>query len=542
MTTPVILIICIFAFSLAYKFYSPHIAKWLGLEPERPTPAHTMYDGVDYCPAKGPVLFGHHFASIAGAAPIVGPIIAAAYGWGPVILWIVLGGIFLGAVHDFAALTASIRHEGRSIGAVIGRHAGRAGQMLFLFFLWATLVLLIAAYLVIVSQTFVSVPSAATASMLFIGLAVLFGLSIYGLKLPLGWMTLATVCILAACILAGWRWPLSLSNSHWLAILIAYIFVASVAPVWILLQPRDYLNSFLLYALLISAIVGVFAARPAIEFPVFIAWNVPKLGALFPILFVTVACGAISGFHSVVASGTTAKQISKESHARPIGYGGMLVECLLAALALITVMILTKGGYADSMADGGPVALFSRGIGSLIDRLGVDPSHGTNFAALAVSAFVLTTLDTATRLCRFAFQEFFAPREGGKPCLLCRNRFVGTGFTVAAAAALAFSGHWKAIWPIFGSANQLLAALALLAVSLWLKHRGMKSTFLRMPMIIMFAITLSALGVIFYNNIAAANFALSAVSAALLMLAIALVIESIRSLRKACVKGPAAVS
>ncbi|MFH1829614.1 MAG: carbon starvation protein A [Pseudomonadota bacterium] len=527
-----LLVVSIILFALAYRFYSPKIATWLGMEPNRPTPAHVMKDGVDYCPAKLPILFGHHFASIAGAAPIVGPVIAAAYGWGPVILWIILGGIFLGSVHDFAALIASLHHRGRSIGEVISEQVGRLGGRLFLFFLWATLVLLIAVYLVIVAKTFETVPSAATASSLFVFLAVFFGLSVYRLCLPLGWASLIAVIILAACMFIGWLWPIELSADTWLIILIAYIITASVTPVWILLQPRDYLNSFLLYSLLIIAIVGVFVARPEANFPMFITWYDPKLGSLFPILFVTVACGAISGYHSVVASGTTAKQLDKEAHARPIGYGAMLVECVLATLALISVIIITKSQYSVALAKEAPVALFSNGMGTLISSLGINQMHGTNFAALAVSAFVLTTLDTATRLCRYAFQEFFAPNKGEKPNILNRSRFIGTFVTVAAAAALAFSGHWKAIWPIFGSANQLLAALAFLAVALWLKHKGKKVKFLLIPMCIMFVITLSALGVLVQKNIMEGDYVLATIATALFVLAITLLFDAIKSLRK----------
>ncbi len=532
MQIALILLITIVLLGLAYRFYSPHIAKLLGVEPDRTTPSHTMRDGVDYCPAKMPVLFGHHFASIAGAAPIVGPVIAAAYGWLPVILWIILGGIFLGAVHDFATLVASIRHSGRSIGEVIRQHVGILGSRLFLFFLWATLVLLIAVYLVVVSKTFEEVPAAATASCLFILLAAAFGVSIYRLCMPLGWMTLLAVAILAACMAAGWYWPIRLSADAWLVILLAYIVVASVTPVWVLLQPRDYLNSFLLYSLLAVAIAGVFVARPEARYPAFITWIDPKLGPLFPILFVTVACGAISGFHSVVASGTTAKQLDREGHARPIGYGAMLVESLLAAIALITVIMLTPRGYTEALATEGPVALFSMGIGSLLEKFGLNMRVGTDFAALAVSAFVLTTMDTATRLCRFAFQEFFAPPEGRRPSVLNTNRFVGTGITVAAAAVLALSGQWKLIWPIFGSANQMLAALALLAVSLWLRHRGMKAGFLRLPMFLMFAITLAALGVIVYENMMIENYALAAVGAALFILAVTLIVDAMKSLKR----------
>jgi carbon starvation protein len=532
MEITVILFATIVILACAYRFYSPCIAQKLGLRDDRPTPDHTMGDGVDYCPAKMPVLFGHHFASIAGAAPIVGPVIAAAYGWLPVILWILVGGVFLGAVHDFATLVASVRHSGRSIGEVIHQHVGLLGSRLFLFFLWATLVLLVACFLAVVAKTFATVPSAATASCLFIGLAVIFGVSIYRLCLSLGWMTLVGVGALTMCMVAGWYWPLKLSADMWLIVLIVYIVVASVTPVWILLQPRDYLNSFLLYALLLISVIGIFAARPSTAYPAFITWVDPKLGSLFPILFVTVACGAISGFHSVVASGTTAKQLNRERDARPIGFGAMLVESLLAAIALITVMKLSRPSYAFNVLAKGPVDIFSSGVGSFLGSLGLDDAHGRNFAALAVSAFALTTLDTATRLCRYAFQEFFSPHPGKKPSALATNRFIGTGITVAAAAALAFSGQWKLIWPIFGAANQLLAALALLAVTLWLRHKGMKSGFLRIPLFVMFAITLSALVEIAYRNIAGGNYTLGGIGAALLVLAGTLVVESVRSLTR----------
>ncbi|MBN1283687.1 MAG: carbon starvation protein A [Proteobacteria bacterium] len=533
MNTAIILGASVALFALAYRYHSPWISRRLGVQPHRPTPAHTMRDDVDYCPAKAPVLFGHHFASIAGAAPIVGPIVAATYGWLPVLLWIVLGGIFLGSVHDFAALVASVHHRGLSIGEIIGRYVGRFGSRIFLFFLWATLVLLMAVFLVVVSKTFESAPSASTASTLFIGLACAFGLAIYRFRLPLGVATVAGVAVLAACMAAGWAWPLALAERTWISLLIAYIVLAAVLPVWLLLQPRDFLNSFLLYALIAAGAVGVLAAGGVASYPAYVAWFDPKLGALFPILFVTVACGAISGFHSIVASGTTAKQLDRESEARPVGYGAMLLESLLALIALIVVMRMGRADYLDRISAAGPVAIFSDGIGAMLGALGVPQARGAEFAALAVSAFVLTTLDTATRLGRFALQELFAPRKGAAHNIVSGNRYVATILTVAAAGALAYSGKWKMIWPIFGAANQLLAAIALLAVSIWLKRAGGKSAFLRIPMFAMFAITLSALGVIIHKDLSAGNFALASISAALLALAVTLVWESIRSVRRA---------
>jgi len=529
----ILLSVALIIFVIAYRYYSPYIAKILGVDPARKTPAHTMRDDIDYCPAKTPILFGHHFASIAGAAPIVGPVIAAAYGWGPVALWIIIGGVFLGGTHDFSALIASVRHDGHSIGNVIERFVGRTGKLLFLLFLWTTLILVIAVFSVVVVKTFISVPAAATASVLFICLAVIFGTMFYKFHLSLLPLSIIGVIFLAICIAVGWHFPLVLSATTWTWAIVAYIFVASVTPVWILLQPRDYLNSFLLYALLISGVTAIFVAKPHVELPIFIAWNVPKLGSLFPILFVTVACGAISGFHSVVASGTSSKQISNERAARPVGYGAMLVESLLAMLALIAVMHLSRAEYASNLATHGPITIFAQGLGVYLSKLGISAENGIKFAALAVSAFVLTSLDTATRLARFAFQEFFAPKEGNKPSVLNTNRYIGTTITVTIAAALALSGQWRSIWPIFGSANQLLAALTLLAVALWLKNRKRPTLPIIIPMYIMFTITLSALVSIVWNNFHSGNAILAGIAASLFILALILALNSIQSMRKA---------
>lgn len=527
-----ILSVSIVAFILGYVFYGRYVAKKLGIDPSRATPSHTMHDGVDYCPAKPPVLFGHHFASIAGAAPIVGPVVAVAFGWFPVVLWIILGGIFMGSVHDFSALMASVRHHGRSIGEVIGVNVGYLGRQLFLIFLWATLVLIIAVFIIVVSKTFVSTPSAGTSSLLFILLAIIFGLTVYRWNAPLWLATTVGVLFLAVCMVAGWYYPLAVSIDGWNSLLIVYIFVASVTPVWILLQPRDYLNSFLLFAVVAAAVVGVFVAHPSVNMPAFTSFYVPELGYLFPILFVTVACGAISGFHSVVASGTTAKQLNSERDAKKIGYGAMLVECLLAILATLMAVMMMKGDYMAVLKEAGPVAIFARGVGEVISVLGFPHDRATSFAALAVSAFVLTSLDTATRLARFAFQEFFAPRRGGPSSILHRNRFIGTAVTVAAAGSLAWSGKWPAIWPIFGSANQLLAALALLAVTVWLVRGGVKARFTFIPMVIMFMITISALVTIVVHNFSRGQWTLFTIGLALLAVAGVLVVEAVSSLRK----------
>ena len=524
-----LLILSAVLLALAYRFYSPRIARLLGVDFSRPTPAHELEDDVDYCPAKLPILFGHHFSSIAGAGPIVGPLIAVVYGWLPAVLWVLIGGIFVGAVHDFGALMASIRHGGRSMGAVMEAHLGRTGKRLFLTFLWAAMVLLVGAYLAIVAKTFSSVPAAATASSCFIPLALLFGVALYKLKLPVLPATLVGVILLAGCMVAGWFWPLAISTGAWTGILIAYTVAASVLPVWLLLQPRDYLNSFLLYALLLLAIVGILAAQPATELPAFTGFFDSELGPLFPILFVTIACGAVSGYHSVVSGGTSAKQLDREVDARPIGYGAMLVESLVAIIVIAVAMRLSAAEYSFEIAAEGPVALFANGIGHILSALHAGGSLATDFAALAISAFILTTLDTATRLARFAFQEFFAPKEGEQATALTTNRYVATGITVAAAAGLAFSDGWKAIWPIFGAANQLLAAFAFLAISLWLRSRAVKSRLFTIPMYFMFAVTVSALVVLVWEKFSRGEILLGAIGALLLGLSGVLISEAVRA-------------
>ncbi|MBN1755097.1 carbon starvation protein A [bacterium] len=486
-------------FIIGYIFYGGFVARRLEIDPSRPTPAHEKSDGVDYVPARKAVLLGHHFASIAGAAPIIGPITAAVFGWVPVLLWIVIGGIFMGAVHDFTSLIASVRHKGKSIGMIIEDEIGSTGKILFLLFSWATIVLVIAVFTVIVAQTFTNVPSAASASLLFMIIAIAFGFVQRNPRINFTITSIIGVILLFVAIGIGLRYPLQLSQGIWTWILLGYIFIASVTPVWVLLQPRDYLNSFMLYAMLLVALAGILTYKPALQSPAFTQFSVPELGTLFPILFVTVACGAISGFHSLVTSGTSAKQLNNESDAKLVGYGGMLIECFLAVIALVTAITLTKGNYLEMIKTEGPVAIFSKGIGEFATSLGLPRNTGISFVALAVSAFALTSLDTATRLGRYAFQEFF-DRPSQKN-ILHSNRYISTIITIIPAALLAFSGKWKAIWPIFGSANQLLAALALLAITVWLINQRKNAVFTLIPMLFMMAITLSGLGTLVYHNL-----------------------------------------
>lgn len=528
-----LLIFSVILFCIGYIFYGRFLARKFGLDNSRKTPAHTMQDGVDYVPTKPAVLLGHHFASIAGAAPIIGPITAAVFGWGPVYLWILVGGIFMGAVHDFSALIASVRHKAKSIGKVIEEQIGPFGKKLFLVFAWSALVLVLAAFLVIVATTFEARPEVATASILFILLALVFGVSIYKLRVGLIAGTLVGILLLFLCIYLGMSFPLHLSTTAWIWILMAYIFIASVTPVWVLLQPRDYLNSFLLYILLIGAFVGIMVTNPKIKLEIYTGFS-KGMDYLFPILFVTVACGAISGFHSLVASGTTSKQLNRETDARLIGYGGMLIESLLAVIALITVAVLTRQQYQQFMGagGGGPVTLFANGVGSFLNKLGLHVETGISFAALTVSAFALTSLDTGTRLARLSFQEFFASRETGKQKKLLTNRFTGTLISVAAGGGLALSGQWKAIWPLFGAANQLLAALALLTVTIWLRNKKSTNWFVRYPMYFMYIMTNCALLLLIWKNLRTQNYTLTFFALLLLGVSLSMVVHAIKSLKK----------
>lgn len=527
-----LVIISVVLFLIAYLSYGRFLAHKLGLDPEKPTPAHKMRDNVDYCPAKSPVLLGHHFASIAGAGPIVGPVFAAAFGWLPVLLWIVFGTIFIGAAHDFSALVASIRHQGRSIGEVIEDHIGPRGKFFFLIFSWSALILVIAVFTIIVAQTFVKVPSAATSSALFIALAIVFGFGVSRRGLGLLPASLLGVALLFGCVALGLIFPIQLSYDIWVYFLIGYIFVASVTPVWILLQPRDYLNSFLLYAVMIAGLLGLFFAAPAVKAEAFFGFHVDNLGYLFPVLFVTVACGAVSGFHSLVASGTTAKQLNREPDAKLIGYGGMLIESVLAVMALMTAVVLTRQDYLAQLKSAGPVAVFSSGVGNFMTHIGIPFKVGESFVALAVSAFALTSLDTAMRLARFAFQEFFETEVPGTVRgALHRNRFIATAITVLVAAMLVFTGEGMALWPIFGSANQLLAALAFLAIAVWMVKQGKTARFAFYPMIFMFAVTLTALGQLVYQNWQKGDLILAFSGALLFIFAVFLAVEGYRSVR-----------
>lgn len=504
---------------LGYVLYGGYVARKLGIDPSRPTPAHTKRDDVDYVPAPSFVLMGHHFASIAGAAPIAGPITAAVFGWVPVMLWIMIGGIFVGAVHDFAAMVASVRHDGKSIGEVIGKNVGPGGRVLFLMFAWLTLLLVVAAFANIVATTFASVPQSATSSVLFLVLAVGFGFAVYRANYGMVVSSIVGVALVFGAVWLGYLFPIQIGAEAWKWILLAYIGVASVAPVWILLQPRDYLNSYLLYFSLGGALIGILVANPAMQLAGYTGFETQAVGLLFPMLFVTVACGAVSGFHALVASGTTAKQLNNEGHAKRIGYGAMLIESFLAMTAIVAVGSFTASRLGE--IKGGAFAIYATGIAEMLGRVGLDVALGITFFTLAASAFALTSLDTACRLGRYTLEEL-GKCEGFDKVPGLGNRYVATLITLVFSGLLLFSGQFSAIWPMFGAANQLVAGLTFLAVAVWLANQKKSYMFAIVPMIWMLGVTLSALGIMFQLRLSQGNWMLTIMSAVLFILAIVL--------------------
>jgi len=499
----VMLLIAAAVLLAAYLIYGRWLAKKWGIDPNKKTPAHEFEDGIDYVPTKPSVVFGHEFASIAGAGPINGPIQAAMFGWLPVLLWILLGGVFFGAVQDFAALYASVKNKGKTIGYIIETYIGRTGKRLFLIFVWLFSILVVAAFADIVAGTFagfnpdgsqnVANGSVATTSLLFILAAVGLGFLIRRIRTSELLLGIIAVALLVVCIAIGLFAPIFIPKNIWLYIVFIYIFIASVCPVWALLQPRDYLNSFLLVAMIAGGFIGVLFSAPAIQLPAFVGFKVNN-SYLFPILFVTVACGAVSGFHSLVASGTASKQIDNERHMLPIGFGSMLVESLLAVLALIAVGSLAVGG---TLPKGTPPQIFAQAIAGFLTKMGLPEDVIFTLITLSVSAFALTSLDSVARVGRLAFQEFFTEdqNDGKVPSSLakvCSNKFVATIATLIFGYFLAILGYAN-IWPLFGSANQLLAALALISCAVFLKKTHRQGVTLWAPMFIMLAVTFTAL-------------------------------------------------
>ncbi len=527
-------------FVVGFKVYGKFMADIYQLDDSRQTPAQCMFDGIDYCPAHPAVLLGHHFASIAGAGPITGPIVAASmFGWLPTLLWCIIGSTFLGGPHDMGALVASMRHDGRSVGEVVERWIGHKGKILFLCFTILALILVVAVFLVLSAKTFAADPVVAFVGCLYIAMAVISGMLIYKFHAPLWLVTVIMLAIVGfACVKSADSQTImtlfKLSNNTWNYILALYIVAASVLPVWLLLQPRDYLASYFLYFAVIVGIVGMLfgnkfdsGAIPMIKQGVSYFGTAGK--PMWPMMFVIVACGAISGFHSLVGSGTTSKQLRRESDAVVVGYGSMLMEGLVACIAIGTLMV------AGSIVKGGPVVTFSKGFGQFASLVGIDPVLGTRLGAIAINSFLLTSLDTATRLARYQIQELSGMKI---------NKYVATVVAVVAALALVMvkttdvAGNpipaWKAIWPIFGASNQLVAALALLAIGVWV-IRGLKKSgnFLMVPFWFMLATTLFALFILIkgWIGMAQPNYLLAGVALLLFVLAVFLVLEALKALR-----------
>jgi carbon starvation protein len=497
-----LLVISIITLSLAYLFYGRFLAKKWGIDPFRKTPAHELEDGHEYVPTSPAVLFGHEFASIAGAGPINGPIIAAMFGWLPALLWLLFGSVFFGAAHDFAALYTSVKNKGKSIGYVIECYVGEAGKRLFLIFVWLFSILIAAAFADIVAGTFAGFnaegirnsinASVASSSSLFIIAAIGLGFFIRRRKASGLASGIVAVDMLIICIVMGMFFPIFLDKTIWLYLVFAYIFIASIVPVWALGQPRNYLNSFLLMAMMLAAFVGVVFTAPPIAIPAFTGFNVNG-NFLFPGLFVTIACGAISGFHSLVATGAASKQISNERHMLPISYGAMLVETLVAVLALIAVGSLAWNG---KLPEGTPTVIFATAVSGFLSQLGLPHEASFIIVSLAVSSFVLTTLDTVARLGRLSFQELFSvDKQEAKNKLWVKilgNRAAASVFTLLPAYILSIMGYQN-IWALFGAANQLLAALTLIACTLFFKKTGRRFSMLLIPTVIMLAVTYTSL-------------------------------------------------
>jgi len=527
-------------FAAAYIWYGKFLEKRYDIDNNRPTPGHTDYDGVDRVPAPRAVLLGHHFSSIAGAGPIVGPIIAAlAFGWLPALLWVVLGSIFIGGVHDFSALIASVRHKARSIAEIAREYMSPLAYKLLLLFIWFALVYLLTVFMDLTSSTFVQDGGVAASAILFMILAIGFGIFVYRLKVRVLWASLIFVPLVFVFVWVGQIIPIAAQNipafiggdpaKTWDIFLVIYCFAASTTPVWILLQPRDYLSSYLLYASVLGGVLGILFGGFVIRYPAFQTWSDPVIGSLFPILFITIACGACSGFHAVVASGTSSKQLDKETDARLVGYGAMLIEGIVAVIALAAVIIIARG---DDLASKPPLIIYANGMSKFLSFFGVPVKLGHSFALLALSTFILTTLDTATRLGRYIFEEFFNLKG-------TRSRYFSTFATLLLPAVFVLitlkdpQGNtipaWKAIWPVFGATNQLLAGLVLLAIAVWLKKLGKKLGFVIVPMLFMNIMTIWALVTLI------GQYRLSAVgiiSIVLLGLSIVLVIESCKTVLK----------
>lgn len=496
-----IILVSIAVLGCGYLFYGRWLVKKWGIDPAAKTPAYTHEDGQDYVPASKGIVFAHQFSTIAGAGPVTGPILAAMFGWLPALLWILVGGVFFGAVQDFGALYASVKNEGKSIGLIIEQYIGKTGKRLFLIFCWVFSLLVIAAFGDMVASTFnayavagaVNTPNAAAGSisLFYILGAVLFGLFMKYVKPNAGVLLVTGLILFVAMMTAGMAFPVYLNKMQWLLVVFAYIFFAAVVPMWILMQPRDYLSSFLLIFMIVGAVVGIFMTNPSMNLPVFTSFNI-KGKMLFPTLFVTIACGAISGFHSLVSSGTSSKQVKNEKDMLGIGYGAMIVESLLAVAALVVAGAAAANG---KLPQGTPFQIFSTGVAGFFQKFGMSEYVAKCSMTMCVSALCLTTLDSVARIGRMSMQELLYDEDGKAHTPVTKfltNKYVSTIITLACGFVLSLGGY-NNIWSLFGSANQLLGALVLIALAVFLRTTGRAGWMLYAPMGIMLVVTMTAL-------------------------------------------------
>lgn len=504
----------------AYLLYGRYLVKTWGIDPNAKTPAVEREDGVDFVPSSKWEVFAHQFSSIAGAGPVTGPVMAMIWGWLPAFLWIIVGGIFFGAVQDFGALYASVKSKGKSMGQLIEDYIGRKGRRLFFLFAWLFTLLVIAAFADMVAGTFNGFSaegaqlapnaSAASISILYVFVAIAFGLFLRKTKIGGGKQAVLAIVLIVAMLALGIAFPIYLDKTSWIYIIFVYIFFASVTPMWLLKQPRDYLTTFLFIAMIAAAVIGVFISNPQISTPAYTGFTTSS-GYLFPTLFVTIACGAVSGFHSLVSSETSSKQIANEKDMLQVGYGSMLLESLLAVLVIVVVGSLTSlsaSGVLDAnlsamaLADGAtPFTKFSVGVTGLVAQLGLPQEWGLCIMTMFVSALALTSLDAVARIGRMSFQEFFEVDRNENPSGILRfltNKYTATVITLLGGYLLSLGGY-NNIWPLFGSANQLLAAMVLIALSVFLKVTGRKGFMLYVPMTLMLIVTMTSLGMSIYN-------------------------------------------
>ena len=503
----VIVLIAIVVLGAGYLLYGRWLANKWGLDSKAKTPAYTHEDGQDYVPSSKLTVFAHQFSSIAGAGPVTGPILASVFGWVPVLLWLLIGGLFFGAVQDFGALYASVKNEGKSMGMIIEKYIGRTGRKLFMLFCWLFTLLVMAAFTDMVAGTFVGKgvegmtkatgyanSAAASISMLFIVVAIIFGLIQKKVGKMKEWVrAVVAIALLVVMFIIGMKLPMYATKSTWIYIVMAYLFLASVMPMWLLMEPRDYMTTFMLLGMIIGAVVGVIAEHPTMKLNAFSGFNVDG-SYLFPTLFVTIACGAVSGFHSLVSSGTSSKTISNEKDMPMVGYGAMVVESLLGVIALVVVGAVAVNG---TKPEGTPFSIFSTGVAGFFEKFGIPVQVATVFMTMCVSALALTSLDSVARIGRMSFQELFygdttdtSKMPGWQKVLT--NKYFATIITLFFGYLLTLGGY-NNIWPLFGSANQLLAALVLIALAVFLKTTGRTGWTLYIPMFVMLAVTFTAL-------------------------------------------------